>query len=160
VVRLATELVESDGLPLLPDPHFDLIPKISKLSRMGRMNRTVSGFSHLGTATCLAALALAFAGPASADDLNTTTCSSQQVMSSIQKNDPMIWGRINGDPAMEQELRTGLDVVLAAPAGQRQQEINKLEQTLGEQKWSAFSDDIMNSSTGPIGRAINDCHAA
>ena len=127
---------------------------------MSGINRTVSGFSSLGAAACLTLLAVALASPASADDLNTTTCSSQQVMSSIQKNDPMIWGRINGDPAMEQELRTGLDVVLAAPAGQRQQEINKLEQTLGEQKWSGLSDDIMNSSTGPIGRAINNCHAA
>ena len=126
---------------------------------MSGMNRTVSGFSYVATAACLTTLAIALAGPATADDLNTTTCSTQQVMASIQKNDPMIWGRISADPAMDQELRTGLDVVLAAPAGQRQQEINKLEQTMGEQQWSGVSDDIMNSSTGPIGRAINNCHA-
>jgi len=106
----------------------------------------------------LAGLALTVAGPASADDLNTTTCSDQQIMSSIQQNDPLIWGRINRDPKLEQELRVGLAVVLAAPPGQRQQQVTTLEQTLGYQQWSGVSADIMDSSTGPIGRAINSCH--
>ena len=52
-----------------------------------------------------------------ADDLNMTTCSDQQIMSSIQQNDPIIWWRINRDPKLEQELRDGLAVVLAAYAG-------------------------------------------
>ena len=33
-----------------------------------------------------------------------------------------------------------------------------LEQTLGQQQWSGISDDIMNSSVGPVGRAVNNCH--
>jgi len=116
------------------------------------------GLSRLGTAAGLACLAIAVAGPAYADDLNTTTCSDQQIMSSIQQNDPMIWGKINGDPKMEQELRVGLAVVLAAPPGQRQEQMNSLEQTLGYQQFAGISDDIMNSAGGPIGRAVNDCH--
>ncbi len=79
-------------------------------------------------------------------------------MSSIQQNDPLIWARINGDPKLEQELRVGLAVILVAPPGQRQQEVNALEQTLGQQQWAGISDDIMNSSVGPVGRAVNNCH--
>lgn len=117
--------------------------------------RTVS---RLGMIAGIAGLAIAVAGPANADDLNTTTCSDQQIMSSIQANDPMIWGRISGDPKLEQELRVGLAVVLAAPVGQRQEQVSTLEQTLGYQQWTGVSDDIMNSSIGPIGRAVNNCH--
>jgi hypothetical protein len=116
------------------------------------------GLTQAGAAAGLACLAIAVAGPAYADDLNSTTCSEQQVMSSIQQNDPLIWGRINRDPKLEQELRMGLAVVLAAPPGQRQQQVNTLEQTLGYQQWLGVSDDIMDSSNGPIGRAINSCH--
>ncbi len=112
----------------------------------------------MGAAAGLTGLAIAVAAPASADDLNTTTCSDQQLMSSLQQNDPIIWGRINGNPKLEQELRVGLAVVLAAPPGQRQQQLNTLEQTLGDQRWSGISDDIMDSSRGPIGRAVNNCH--
>jgi hypothetical protein len=65
---------------------------------------------------------------------------------------------INGNPQRENELRIGLAVVLTAPPGQRQQQVNALEQTLGQQQWLGLSDDIMNSSTGPVGRAINNCH--
>ncbi|MFM9034180.1 MAG: hypothetical protein ACKOQ4_07820 [Mycobacterium sp.] len=126
---------------------------------MTRMTFGMRGLSRVGTAAGLAGLAVALAVPAQADDLNTTTCSEQQVMSSIQQNDPIIWGRISGDPKLEQELRVGLAVVLAAPAGQRQQQVTNLEQTLGYQQWAGVSDDIMNSSTGPIGRAVNNCHA-
>ena len=126
---------------------------------MSAMRNGGRGLSRLGTAVGLAGLALALAGPASADDLNTTTCSDQQIMSSIQQNDPLIWGRINRDPKLEQELRVGLAVVLAAPPGQRQQQVTTLEQTLGYQQWSGVSADIMDSSTGPIGRAINSCHS-
>ena len=116
------------------------------------------GLSQLGTAVGLACLAIAVAGPAYADDLNSTTCSDQQIMSSIQQNDPMIWGRINSDPKMEEELRVGLAVVLAAPPGQRQDQVNTLEQTLGYGQWAGVSNDIMDSSVGPIGRAVNNCH--
>lgn len=80
-------------------------------------------------------------------------------MASIQRNDPLVWGRISRDPKLEQELRVGLAVVLAAPPGQRQQQVTSLEQTLGAQQWSGVSDDIMNSSVGPIGRAVNNCHS-
>lgn len=125
-----------------------------KICRMSVM----SGLSKLGVAAGLAGLAIAVAGPASADDLNTTTCSGQQLMSSIQQNDPLIWGKINSDPQLEQELRAGLDVVLVAPPGQRQQLVTTLEQTLGKQQYLGISDDIMNSTSGPIGRAVNDCH--
>jgi len=125
---------------------------------MSAMRDGGRGLSRLGMAAGLAGLALTVAGPASADDLNTTTCSDQQIMSSIQQNDPLIWGRINRDPKLEQELRVGLAVVLAAPPGQRQQQVTTLEQTLGYQQWSGVSADIMDSSTGPIGRAINSCH--
>ena len=112
----------------------------------------------MGTAAGFACLAIAVAGPAYADDLNTTTCSGQQVMSSIQQNDPMIWGRINSNPQQEQELRAGLNAILTAPPGQRQQLVNTLEQALGKQQWSGISNDIMDSSNGPIGRAVNACH--
>lgn len=125
---------------------------------MSGMTKGVRGLSHLGVAAALACLAIAVAGPASADDLNTTNCSDQQLMSSIQQNDPVIWGKINSDPKLEEELRVGLAVVLAAPPGQRQQQVNALEQTLGQQQWMGISDDIMNSSYGPIGRAVNNCH--
>lgn len=79
-------------------------------------------------------------------------------MSSIQQNDPIIWGKISSDPKMEQELRVGLAVVLAAPVGARQQEMGTLEQTLGYGQWAGVSDDIMDASNGPIGRAVNNCH--
>lgn len=114
--------------------------------------------STLGTAAGLAFLAVAVAGPAVADDLNMTTCTEQQVMSSIQANDPLIWGRISSDPKLEEELRVGLAAVLAAPPGQRQQELGAMEQTLGYGQWTGVSDDIMDSSNGPIGRAVNNCH--
>ena len=122
------------------------------------MNNGIRGLSPLVTAAGLACLAIAIAGPAYADDLNTTTCSDQQIMSSLQQNDPIIWGRINGNPKLEQELRVGLAVLVAAPPGQRQQQVNTLEQTLGYQQWSGISEDIMDSSNGPIGRAVNNCH--
>lgn len=127
---------------------------------MSGITKGVRGLSQLGAAAGLACLAIAVAAPAYADDLNTTTCSEQQVMTSIQRNDPMIWGRISRDPKLEQELRVGLAVVLAAPPGQRQQQVSTLEQTLGQQQWSGISEDIMNSSVGPIGRAVNNCHSA
>jgi hypothetical protein len=82
------------------------------------------------------------------------------VVASIQKNDPLIWGRIDSNPKLEEELRVGLAALLAAPPGQRQQQVNALEQTLGQQQWSGVSDDIMNSAYGPIGRAVNNCHSA
>lgn len=117
------------------------------------------GLSKLGAAAGLACLAVAAAGPAHADDLNTTTCSEQQVMASMQQNDPIIWGRISRDPKLEQELRFGLAAILAAPPGQRQQQVGALEQTLGYQQWTGVSADIMDSSNGPIGRAVNNCHS-
>jgi hypothetical protein len=125
------------------------------MSAEGNVDR---GLSRVGIAAGLTCLAIGMAGPAHADDLNTTTCSDQQVMSSMQQNDPLIWGRISRDPKLEEELRVGLAVVLAAPPGQRQQQVNTLEQTLGYQQWAGVSSDIMDSSTGPIGRAINNCH--
>lgn len=125
---------------------------------MSKITKTVRGLSQVGTAAGLACLAMAVAGPAYADDLNTTNCTDQQIMSSIQQNDPIIWGRISGNPKLEQELRVGLAVILAAPPGQRQGEVNTLEQTLGYGQWAGISDDIMDSSNGPIGRAINNCH--
>ena len=70
---------------------------------------------YLGMAAGLACLAVAVAGPASADTLNTTTCSQQQIMSSLQQNAPLIWGNISSDPQTEQKLRVALDVILAAP---------------------------------------------
>lgn len=112
-----------------------------------------------GTAVGLSALALAMAAPALADDLNSTTCSEPQIMSSMQQNDPIIWERISGDPKLEQQLRVGLAVLLAAPPGQRQQQVNTLEGILGYQRWAGVSDDIMDSSNGPIGRAVNNCHS-
>ncbi len=81
-------------------------------------------------------------------------------MASIQRNDPLVWEKISRDPKLEQELRVGLAVVLAAPPGQRQRQVNSLEQTLGAQQWSNVSDDIMNSSVGPVGRAVNNCHSS
>lgn len=122
------------------------------------MSGMTKGVLGLATAAIAAGLAIAGAAPAHADDLNTTTCSDQQIMSSIQQNDPLIWGRISRDPKMEEELRVGLAVVLAAPVGQRQQQVSTLEQTLGYQQWSGVSADIMDSSNGPIGRAVNNCH--
>ena len=113
--------------------------------------------SRVGVGALLVCLAIAGAGPALADDLNSTTCSEQQIMSSMQQNDPIIWGRINANPNLEQQLRVGLAVLLAAPPGQRQQQVNTLEGILGYERWAGVSDDIMDSSSGPIGRAINAC---
>ena len=114
---------------------------------------------HLGTAAGLACLAIVVAAPASADTLNTTTCSQQQIMSSLEQNAPMIWGAITSNPQTEQKLRVALDVVLAAPPGQREQFANTLEQALGKDQLTDISDDVLNASGGPIGRAVNACHS-
>ena len=116
----------------------------------------IRGLSVLGMA---AGLATAVAGPASADTLNTTTCSQQQVMSSLQQNAPIIWGKISSDPKTEQQLRVALDAILAAPPGQREQLANTLEQALGKDQLVDISDDVLNASGGPIGRAVNACHS-
>lgn len=120
------------------------------------MNRGLG--RHLGTAAGLACLAIAVAAPASADTLNTTTCSQQQIMASLQQNTPIIWGRISSDPQTEQKLRAALDVLLAIPPGQREQAANTLEQALGKDQLTDISDDVINASGGPIGRAVNACH--
>lgn len=112
---------------------------------------------HLGMAAGLAGLAIAVAAPASADTLNTTTCSQQQIMSSLQQNAPLIWGAISSNPQTEQNLRVALDVILAAPPGQREQFANSLEQALGKDQLTDISDDVINASGGPIGRAVNAC---
>ncbi len=125
---------------------------------MSKAIKGVRGFSKFGTAAGFACLAVALAAPAHADDLNVTTCSEPQIMSSMQQNDPIIWGRISGDPKLEQQLRVGLAVLLAAPPGQRQQQVNALEGILGYERWAGVSNDIMDSSNGPIGRAVNACH--
>lgn len=124
------------------------------------MTFTKRGISLAATAAGLACVAVAVAGPAQADDLNSTTCSEQQIMASMEKNDPVIWGKISGDPKLEQQLRVGLAVLLAAPPGQRQQQVNTLEGILGYERWAGVSNDIMDTSNGPIGRAINDCHSS
>jgi hypothetical protein len=123
------------------------------------MTNRLRGISIAATSAGLACLAVAMAVPAQADDLNSTTCSEAQIMSSMQQNDPIIWGNISGDPKLEQQLRVGLAVLLAAPPGQRQQQVNTLEGILGYERWAGVSGDIMNTSTGPIGRAINSCHS-
>jgi hypothetical protein len=122
---------------------------------MSALTKGIRGLSVLGMA---AGFAIAVAGPASADTLNTTTCSGQQVMSSLQKNAPMIWGKISSDPQTEQKLKVALDVVLTAPPGQREQLANTLEQALGKDQMTDISDDVLNASGGPIGRAVNACH--
>ncbi len=114
-------------------------------------------FRHLGMAAGLVGLATAVAGPASADSLNTTTCSQQQIMSSLQQNAPLIWGNISSNPQTEQKLRVALDVILAAPPGQREQLANTLEEALGKNQLTDISDDVINASGGPIGRAVNGC---
>lgn len=126
---------------------------------MSETSKGVRGLSTSGTAAGLACLAIALAGPAHADDLNSTNCSEQQIMSSMQRNDPVVWGKINGDPKLEQQLRVGLAVLLAAPPGQRQQQVNTLEGILGYERWAGVSNDIMDSTNGPIGRAVNNCHS-
>jgi hypothetical protein len=123
------------------------------------MSALTEGFRGLSVLGMAAGLAVAAAGPASADTLNTTTCSQQQIMSSLQKNTPVIWGQISSDPQKEQELRVALDVVLTAPPGQREQLANTLEQALGKDQLTDISDDVINASGGPIGRAVNDCHS-
>jgi len=122
---------------------------------MSALTKGFRGLSVLGMAT---GLAIAVAGPASADTLNTTTCSGQQVMSSLQQNAPLIWGKISSDPQTEQKLKVALDVVLTAPPGQREQLANTLEQALGKDQLTDISDDVLNASGGPIGRAVNACH--
>ena len=129
------------------------------IGKLPRMSAQVKGLGrYLGTAAGLACLAVAVAAPASADTLNTTTCSQQQVMSSLQQTAPMIWGQISSDPQTEQKLRVALYVFLAAPPGQREQLANTLEQALGKDQLTDISDDILNASGGPIGRAVNGCH--
>lgn len=125
---------------------------------MTQMTKRVRGLSVAATMAGLACVAVAVAGPAQADDLNSTTCSEPQIMASLQQNDPIIWGKISGDPKLEQQLRVGLAVLLAAPPGQRQQQVSTLEGILGYERWAGVSDDIMDTSNGPIGRAINSCH--
>lgn len=132
--------------------------RVGKILTMTGAIKGVRGFSKFGTAAGFACLAIALAAPAHADDLNVTTCSEPQIMSSMQQNDPIIWGRISGDPKLEQQLRVGLAVLLAAPPGQRQQQVNTLEGILGYERWAGVSNDIMDSSNGPIGRAVNACH--
>lgn len=114
---------------------------------------------HLGIAAGLVCFATVVAGPASADTLNTTTCSQQQIMSSLQQTAPLIWGNISRNPQTEQDLRVALDVILAAPPGQREQLANTLEQALGKDQLTDISDDVLNASGGPIGRAVNACHS-
>ncbi len=80
-------------------------------------------------------------------------------MASLQKNSPMIWGRISSDPQTEQKLRVALDALLAAPPGQREQLANTLEDALGKDQLTDISDDVLNASGGPIGRAVNACHS-
>ena len=121
------------------------------------MSALTKGFRGLSVLGMAAGLAMAVAAPASADTLNTTTCSQQQIMSSLQKNTPVIWGQISSDPQKEQQLRVALDVVLSAPPGQREQLANTLEQALGKDQLTDISDDVINASGGPIGRAVNDC---
>ena len=132
---------------------------VGTIPGMTRKRNTVRGLAASATAVGLAGLALAVAGPAHADDLNSTTCTEPQIMSSMQQNDPIIWGKISGDPKLEQQLRVGLAVLLAAPPGQRQQQVNALEGILGYERWAGVSNDIMDTSNGPIGRAINSCHS-
>ncbi len=136
----------------------DAIPSSVKFAAMSKMINGARRVSQVATVAALAGVAIALAGPAHADDLNVTTCSEQQIMSSMQQNDPLIWARISSDPKLEQQLRVGLAVLLAAPPGQRQQQVNTLEGILGYERWAGVSDDIMDSSTGPIGRAVNNCH--
>ena len=121
------------------------------LPTMGIMKKS------LGMAAGVACLSIAVAGPASADTLNTTTCSQQQIMSSLQQTAPLIWGRISSDPQTEQKLRVALDVLLALPPGQREQQANNIEQALGKSQLTDISDDVINASGGPIGRAVNGC---
>ena len=78
-------------------------------------------------------------------------------MASLQQNAPLIWGKISSDPQTEQQLKVALDVVLTAPVGQRDQLANTLEQALGKDQLTDISDDVINASGGPIGRAVNDC---
>ena len=129
----------------------DAIPSSVKFAAMSKMINGARRVSQVATVAALAGVAIALAGPAHADDLNVTTCSEQQ-------NDPLIWARISSDPKLEQQLRVGLAVLLAAPPGQRQQQVNTLEGILGYERWAGVSDDIMDSSNGPIGRAVNNCH--
>ena len=131
-------------------------PTPAKLPAMSTMKKGLG--RHLGTAAGLACLAIASAGPAAADTLNTTTCSGQQIMSALKQSAPRISDRISSDPATEQKLRVALDALLALPPGQREQEVNNLEQALGKDQLSDISDDILNVSGGPIGRAVNACH--
>lgn len=122
------------------------------------MATRIRGLSYAATAAGLACLAVAVAGPAQADDLNSTTCSEPQIMSALQQDDPVVWSNISSDPKLEQQLRVGLAVLLAAPPGQRQQQVNTLENILGYQRWAGVSSDIMDTTNGPIGRAVNNCH--
>ncbi|NBQ43226.1 MAG: hemophore-related protein [Mycobacteriaceae bacterium] len=122
------------------------------------MTTRIRGLSYAATAAGLACLAVAVAGPAQADDLNSTTCSEPQIMSALQQDDPVVWSNISSDPKLEQQLRVGLAVLLAAPPGQRQQQVNTLENILGYQRWAGVSSDIMDTTNGPIGRAVNNCH--
>ncbi|HOB48967.1 MAG TPA: hypothetical protein PKK01_06590, partial [Mycobacterium sp.] len=101
---------------------------------MSKMINGARRVSQVATVAALAGVAIALAGPAHADDLNVTTCSEQQIMSSMQQNDPLIWARISSDPKLEQQLRVGLAVLLAAPPGQRQQQVNTLEGILGYER--------------------------
>lgn len=125
---------------------------------MIQITTRIRGLSYAATAAGLACLAVAVAGPAQADDLNSTTCSEPQIMSALQQDDPVVWSNISSDPKLEQQLRVGLAVLLAAPPGQRQQQVNTLENILGYQRWAGVSSDIMDTTNGPIGRAVNNCH--
>jgi hypothetical protein len=48
-------------------------------------------------------------------------------------------------------------VLLALPPGQREQQANNIEQALGKSQLTDISDDVINASGGPIGRAVNGC---
>ena len=125
---------------------------------MTDVRKSFRGLAYAAAPAALACLALAVAGPANADDLNSTTCTEQQILASIKQNDPVVWANINGDPKLEQQLQVGLAVLLAAPPGQRQQQVNTSEGILGYERWAGVSNDIMDTSNGPIGRAVSSCH--
>ena len=105
---------------------------------MTDVKKSFRGLAYAATPAAPACLALAVAGPANADDLNSTTCTEQQILASIKQNDPVVWANINGDPKLEQQLQVGLAVLMAAPPGQCQQ--HRPEVKRGGPGWDRTSD--------------------
>ncbi|MGL5441973.1 MAG: hemophore-related protein, partial [[Mycobacterium] stephanolepidis] len=103
----------------------------------------------------LGACLVGLAPLAHADTLDTTSCSSEQIISSIQQNNPRVRTYLSNHPNAENKLRNDLNLLLAVPEGQRRQAIENLQQGMGRGPEAIdLGNLLMDSANGPV----NNCH--